>query len=302
MKEYDVIVVGAGPAGLTAGIYLARAGRKVAILEKMYAGGQATLTYEIENYPGFLNISGIDLANKMCEQAIYAGAEVIYDEVIDMQLAEDLKIVNCNDEKYCAKALILAMGAYPRNLGIASEQKFAGKGVSYCATCDGAFYKNKTVAVIGGGNTAIEDAIYLARNSKKVYLIHRREGFRATQLLLNKMKEINNIECLLNYTVLEIHGSKKVDGLTVKNTLNANEHKLDVDGVFVAIGRIPETGGLPKEINCNSDGYILTDKDMLTNVKNIYCVGDIREKKVRQVVTACADGAIAGEMASLNLQ
>lgn len=300
--EYDILVVGAGPAGLSAGIYAARAGYKVGIIEKMYAGGQATLTYEIENYPGFENISGADLAMRMQAQAEKCGAEMIYDEVTQMQLTGENKVLTlAGAGEVGAKAVILCTGASPRKIGIAAEDKFIGRGVSYCATCDGAFYKNKTVMVIGGGNTAVEDALYLTKFASKVYIVHRRQEFRASKVLVERLNQ-SDVEKVLDCVVVDIKGDKKIESVEVENIVTNENHIINVDGIFVAIGQLPSNEVLSKDVARDEHGYVLTDEDMRTNLEGVFCAGDIRHKSVRQVVTACSDGAIAGEMAAIYLR
>ena len=289
---YDVLILGAGPAGLTAGIYVARGGLKVAILDKMSFGGQLALTSEIENYPGFEKISGFELAYKMQQHAEKLGVEFLYEEVTSVDLKN--KVVKTSQNEYSSKAIIIALGASPRLLGNPREQELTGSGISYCATCDGNFFRNKNIAVIGGGNTAIEDAMYLANLCNKVYLVHRREGFRATKFELDKLNSKENIELVLNSVVEEILGKFMVEGVVVKDKQN-NLRTLDVNGIFVAIGRNPNTS-LFEELELDN-GYIVTDSECRTNIKGIYACGDIVKKSLRQVVTACSDGAIAGETA-----
>lgn len=300
--EYDVVIIGAGPSGLTAGIYVTRAGLKAVILERQYPGGQATLTYEIENYPGFLNISGADLINNILEQAQSCGVEIIYDGIKSMNLSQDIKeIETVGSGLLKAKAVILCNGANPRKIGLEKEEKFIGRGISYCATCDGAFYKNKTVAIIGGGNTAVEDALYLTRFAAKVYIVHRRQEFKATKVLVDRLNN-SAVEKILDATVTEIIGDTNVSGIEIED-INTKEKKiLNVDGIFVAIGQIPANDEIPSEINRDKYGYVITDEDMRTNIDGVYCAGDIRSKRIRQIVTACSDGAIAGEMASLTIK
>ena len=290
---YDVLILGAGPAGLTAGIYVARGGLKVAIIDKMSFGGQLALTSEIENYPGFSKISGFELAYKMQQQAEELGVEFLYEEVQSVDLNN--KTIITTQNKYDAKVIIIALGASPRLLGNAREQELTGSGVSYCATCDGNFFKNKDVAVIGGGNTAIEDAMYLSNICNKVYLVHRREGFRATKIELDKLKAKQNIELVLNSVVDEILGKFNVEGVVVRDKQD-NLRTLDVSGIFVAIGRNPNTE-MFKGLEIDANGYIVVDKECRTNIKGIYACGDIVNKSLRQVITACSDGAIAGENA-----
>lgn len=294
---YDVLILGAGPAGLTASIYVARGGLKVAIIDKMSFGGQLALTSEIENYPGFSSISGFELAYKMQQQAEGLGVEFLYEEIESVDLEN--KIVKTTQNEYKSKAIIIALGASPRLLGNPREQELTGSGISYCATCDGNFFRNKNVAVIGGGNTAIEDAMYLSNLCNKVYLVHRREGFRATKFELDKLHSKENIELVLNSVVEEILGKFQVEGVVVKDKEN-NLRTLDVNGVFVAIGRNPNTS-LFSGVELDN-GYIVTDSECRTSIKGIYACGDIIKKSLRQVITACSDGAIAGETAVKELE
>lgn len=289
---YDLLILGAGPSGLTAGIYAARGGLKTAIIEKTSFGGQLALTSEIENYPGFENISGFELAYKMQQQAEKLGVEFIYEEITDLDIVGDVKSVKTQGNKYEAKAVIIAMGASPRLLGLDKEKALLGAGVSYCATCDGAFFRGKDVAVIGGGNTAVEDAIYLSKFCNKVYIVHRRNEFRATKAEINKMTAKQNVELVLSSVVSDIFGESKVEGIEV--TTGEQKKRIDVSGVFVAIGRTPNTE-LIHGIDLTDNGYIVVDRLQRTSEKGVYAVGDIVDKSLRQVVTACADGAVAAE-------
>ncbi|MDD7457718.1 MAG: thioredoxin-disulfide reductase [Clostridia bacterium] len=289
---YDLLILGAGPSGLTAGIYAARGGLKTAIIEKTSFGGQLALTSEIENYPGFENISGFELAYKMQQQAEKLGVEFIYEEITDLDIVGDVKSVKTQGNKYEAKAIIIAMGASPRLLGLDKEKALLGAGVSYCATCDGAFFRGKDVAVIGGGNTAVEDAIYLSKFCNKVYIVHRRNEFRATKAEINKMTAKQNVELVLSSVVSDIFGESKVEGIEV--TTGEQKKRIDVSGVFVAIGRTPNTT-LINGIDLTDNGYIVVDRLQRTSEKGVYAVGDIVDKSLRQVVTACSDGAVAAE-------
>ncbi|MBR4407954.1 MAG: thioredoxin-disulfide reductase [Clostridia bacterium] len=294
---YDIIIVGGGPAGLTASIYALRARKTVLLVEKMVIGGQVTQTDNIENYPGFESISGPELSMKMYEQAEKLGLKTVYSDVKSMQLEGDIKKVETFDGEFEAKAVILAMGAVARNLDIDSEREFRGKGVSYCATCDGNFYKNKVVAVVGGGNSSVGEALYLSNIASKVYLIHRREEFRAEKVIMQKVNEIaqttGKIEIITNSVVKDIEGNGKVESIILTNLAEKTENEIAVDGVFVAIGRKPDTGLLEGVIELDASGYIITDEEMKTNVKGVFAAGDVRKKGLKQIVTACSDGAIA---------
>ena len=304
MKEiiYDTVIIGAGPGGMTAASYLARAGLKVIVLEGLVPGGQMGTTFEVENYPGMNNVlSGAELAMDFEAQAKKFGAEIIYERAVQTDLSQDIKVVKTEDGEIKAKTVILAMGAKPRKLKIAGEQEFAGMGVSYCATCDGAFYKDKVTVVAGGGDTALEDAIFLSRYCKEVYLVHRRDKFRASYALEKRVREIDNIKLILSANLSEITGDKKVNGVIIKHN-DGNITELKADGVFVAVGTEPGGEEIATDVKRNDGGYILTDNKMQTSVKGVYAVGDIRDKELRQIVTAAADGAVAAHSISKYLE
>ncbi len=291
---YDMIIIGGGAAGLTAGLYGGRGGLKTLIIEKMFAGGQAATTYEVDNYPGFNeSISGPDLAMKMEAHAKKFGAEIIQEDVIDIDVDSKIKKVITSKGTYKAKVLILTMGANPRELGLPKEKKFRGAGVSYCATCDGAFYRERVAAVVGGGDTAIEDAIFLSRFCTKVYLIHRRDQLRAAKVLQDVAFSNEKIEFIWDSTVEEIKGEDFVEGIRIKNIKTNGEQELKLDGVFVAVGVVPNSDLAKDKVATSKNGYILTDDSMQTNKAGVYAAGDIREKILRQVITAAADGATA---------
>lgn len=294
---YDLIILGGGPAGLTAGLYATRSKLKTLLIEKMYLGGQIVNTYQLENYPGFEEISGPDLISRMEAQTKKYGLEIINEDVLGLDIKGDIKKVNTNNKTYEAKAIILTMGATPKRLGIESESKFIGSGISFCATCDGAFYKDATVAVIGGGNTAVEDAVYLTKFAKKVYIIHRRNELRATKTEQDKAFANDKIEFIWDTVVTDIEGEYGVEGLKLKNVKTGEENSLKVDGVFVAIGYSPNTEIVKGIIDMDEYGYIVTDDDMQTNIPGVFAAGDIRHKTLRQVVTATGDGAIAAYVA-----
>lgn len=295
MKEYDVLIIGAGPAGLTAGIYAARAGAKVGIVEKSAPGGKANLANDLENYMGTDGISGSDLMIKSFSQAEKYGAEFIFDEALGVFPDESKAALKGGDVKY--KSLILAVGTYDRKTGVENEKDFIGRGVSYCAVCDGNFFKGKTVVVAGGGNTAFKDTLYLATIANKVYIVHRREGFRAEKILVDRAKNNEKIEFVLNGVIDAFHGNEKLESVDVKFK-DGSVKTLETDGVFVALGAEPETGFIPSEIKKDDKGYIVTDDKMQTSVKGIFAAGDVREKNLRQIVTASSDGAIAGQFAA----
>lgn len=293
--EYDVLIIGGGPAGLTAGIYAGRAGVKTAIIERNFTGGQASETFEIENYPGFLKVGGMELTQQMTEQAEKCGAEIIYDEPVSFD-ATTKTVTLLDGTKISGKTIIIAGGATHAHLGIDKEDKLRGKGVSYCATCDGAFYKGKVVTVVGGGNTALADAIYLAKFASKVYLVHRRREFRASLSLTQRLSDLGIIvkTPFVPESLVETDG--KLSALVIKNRETDATETIETDGLFIAIGQTPDTK-MFVGINTDEKGYIITDEDMRTNVSGIFAAGDIRQKFLRQVVTACGDGAIAAERA-----
>ena len=289
---YDIIIVGAGPAGLTAAIYASRASKKVLVLEAKAYGGQIINTLDIENYPAYKHISGFDFATNLYDQATSLGANILYEKVLDINNLGDMKEVITKKNTYKTKAIILATGSENRKLGIDLEDSLVGKGISYCATCDGAFYKNKTVAVVGGGNTALEDAMYLTDICKKVYLIHRRSEFRGEDTTVRKLKEKDNIQFIYNSNVTKLIVDKRLTGIEVTNN-DGIVKNIDVDGLFVAVGRIPENQNFAKLINLDEAGYIVANEDCKTNVPGIFVAGDNRVKEVRQLVTAASDGATA---------
>ncbi len=284
---YDVIVIGAGPAGLTAAIYLKRANKNVLVLDGKGYGGAIINTNKIENYPGCYNISGFDLATNLYNQAKDLGAIIKFENVIEFNDGEIKKVIT-NKSEYTSSAVIIATGKENRKLGF--EDKYISRGVSYCAMCDGAFYKDKIVAVVGGGNSAIDDALYLADLAKKVYLIHRRDEFRADTKSIELLKKKNNIEFVLNSNVTKINGDDHLESIEVK-TLDETR-KIDIDGLFIAIGGIPSTSLFKDYLTFTDDGYIKSD-DCYTNKPGIFVAGDVREKALRQLVTATSDGAIA---------
>ena len=289
---YDLIIVGAGPAGLTAAIYARRANKSVLVLEAKTYGGQIINTLDIENYPVERHISGFDFADKLYNQAKDMGAIIKFEKVIEVKDGRLKKTIITSKNKYEAKAVILSTGSENRKLGLPKEDELIGKGISYCATCDGAFYKEKIVAVVGGGNTALEDALYLTDIAKKVYLIHRRDSFRGDEQTFNLLKKKNNITFIYNSNVTKLISDDKLKSIEITNKDNKKE-VLEVDGLFIAVGRIPENENFRKIIKIDDNGYIIAKEDCHTNKKGIFCAGDIRVKTVRQLVTATSDGAIA---------
>ena len=293
---YDVIIIGSGPAGLAAGIYAKRARLSSIIIEKEYvSGGQVLNTYEVDNYPGLPGINGFDLGMKLREHGEKLGAEFVTAEVELVSLAEDgrTKLVKTQDQTYEAKTVILAMGARHRMLEVPGEEEFAGMGVSYCATCDGAFFKNRVTAVVGGGDVAVEDALFLARGCSKVYLIHRRDSLRAAAVLQEKVRENEKIEILWDTVVTEIRGHEQVERIGLQNKKTGEKTELPVDGVFVAVGNIPNSKIVTKLLQLDKNGYISADETGATEMPGVYAAGDIRAKQLRQIVTAVSDGANA---------
>lgn len=291
---YDVIIAGGGPAGLSAAIYAARAGLRALVLEKAFSGGQMAISHTIENYPGFdSDVPGALLANNMHVQAEKMGAQIVNEGIVSFELEGEEKKVKTSSGEYTAKAVILAMGATPRKLGIEGEEKYIGSGVSYCATCDGAFFRNATVAVVGGGNTAVEDVLYLAKFCPKIYLVHRRDTFRAQRALVEAAEELENVEFVLDSTPVAIKGEFAVNTLVVENVKTKEKRDLAVTGVFVAVGQQPTTELIKGQIDLDAAGYIVSGEDCLTNITGVYCAGDIRQKMLRQIVTAASDGAVA---------
>lgn len=299
-SNYDLIIIGSGPAGMTAGIYAKRSGLNTLIIEKNIIGGQASLTYEIKNYPGFETISGMELGMLMQQQAESLGCEFDYENVKEINLKE--KTVITDSDTYTAKSIILALGAAARHVGVDNEENLIGKGVAYCAMCDGAFFKDENVALIGGGNTAIEDAIYLSKICKSVTIVNNLPQFTCQQTLkdeLNKIiEERNNITIYQNSIVNKINGEDRLNGVEILNT-NTNETTLlNVTGMFVAIGRKPDTDIIKGQIDLDKFGYIIANEDMHTSVDGVFVAGDVRVKNLRQIITACADGAIAATEAN----
>lgn len=294
MELYDVIIIGSGPAGLSAGIYSARSALRTLIITGRAIGGQAALTAEIENYPGFPEgISGMELTRLMQEQAKKFGAEIQMDEVISVNLKDHPFTITTYSGDYRCKALIIATGVSPRKLGVPGEEEFIGRGVSFCATCDGFFYKDQEVAVVGGGDSAVKEALYLTRFARKVYIIHRRDQLRAEAIIQARARQNERIEFILNSVVNEIVGKEKVEGVRIRNLKTGDEYFLRVDGVFIYIGNTPNTSLFKGQIELDEQGYIVTDRAMHTSVPGVFAAGDVQERVLAQVVTAAASGAIA---------
>ncbi len=290
---YDIIIIGAGPAGLTAAIYARRANKKVLVLEAKSYGGQIINANNVENYPGFVSISGFDLATNMYNQAKELGAEIKFETAIHID--KDKKVTT-NKDTYEAKAIILATGAENRKLNIPDEEDYVGKGISYCATCDGNFFKNKIVAVVGGGNTALEDTIYLSNIAKKVYLIHRRDNFRGEARYLSEIKKKDNIELILNSNVTRLIGKNILEKIIVTDKDN-NTNEIEINGLFIAVGQSPKNEIFANIIKINDYGYIESDDGVHTNIEGIYVAGDNRVKVLRQLTTAVSDGSISATTA-----
>lgn len=294
-KKYDLIILGAGPAGLTAGIYAARGGLRAVVVESKAVGGQASLTAEIENYPGFKSISGFELTSLMQAQCEGLGVEFVYDNPENVSLeGETKRVETAYSGTLSAPALIIASGAVPRTLGVERESALIGGGVSYCATCDGAFFRGKPVAVVGGGNTAAEDALYLEKFASEVYLIHRRDELRAGAMLADRVKS-GSVKIIWDSVVTELVGENRLQSVTLKNVKTGELSSLAVNGLFVAVGQRPATEWI-KGLALDG-GYVVTDEDMRTELPGVFAAGDVRKKSLRQVVTATADGAIAAESA-----
>lgn len=295
---YDLIVVGGGPGGYTAALYAARAGLDTLVLEKLSAGGQMALTEEIDNYPGFEDgIDGFTLAEKMQRQAERFGAKSAYAQVERMDLAAAPKVLETSEGIFYSKAVVLATGANPRALGLSDEAALTGRGVAYCAACDGMRYKGKTVVVVGGGNSAAADAMLLSRIAKKVILVHRRDTLRATKVYHAPLMEAENIEFCWNSTVTELLHVDKLTGVKLKNVNTGQETVIPCDGVFISVGRKPATEQVAGQLELDRSGYIIADETTKTSLPGVYAVGDVRTKPLRQVVTAVADGATAVHMA-----
>jgi thioredoxin reductase (NADPH) len=289
---YDVAILGAGPAGITAAVYAARARLRVLWLDKGFMpGGQINDTYEVDNYPGLFGLSGADLGEAMAKHAQKFGMAPLRANITEIEDLGEEKVIRTRKAEYRARTIVAALGASHRKLGIPGEEELAGMGVSYCATCDGAFFKDRTVAVIGGGNTAVEDALFLAKICKKVYLVHRRDILRADRILQEHVLSCPNVEILWDCVPVEIMGEEQVTGVTIKNVRQGEETRLFVDGVFVAVGVLPNTGLLQGLAELDESGYVRAGEDCATSAPGVFAAGDIRTKVLRQVVTAAADGA-----------
>ncbi len=289
----DCIIIGAGPAGLTAAIYAARAGHSVIVFEETIHGGQVALTPEVENYPGIKKISGVQFAMDIYDHATSLGVEVRYDKIAKAEFSGKTKKLYTAKEEFEAKTVIIANGAKRRELGCKGEERLKGRGVSYCATCDGAFYKDKITAIVGGGNTALEDALFLANNCEKVYLIHRRDEFRGSKILVDAVLKNEKIDIIYDSFVTEIKGENKVESIDVQNKKTDESKTLEIAGIFIAVGTVPDNKVFGDELLLDEVGYIVAGEKCHTNIEGVYAAGDTRTKNLRQIVTAASDGAIA---------
>ena len=296
-RIYDMVILGGGPGGYTAALYAARSGLDVLVLEKLSAGGQMALTSQIDNYPGFPEgVDGFELGMKFQEQAEKFGAKTEYAEVRSMNLRVVPRVITTSEGDYFARTVVIATGAGARKLGLPDEERLTGRGIGYCAHCDGMFYRGKTVAIVGGGNSAAAEALYLSRIAKKVILIHRRDSLRATKVYHEPLKKLENLEFRWNSGITELLGGERLSGVRVKNYLTDEEEELQVDGVFVSIGRKPATELLEGQLKLEG-GYIVADESTQTSIPGVYAVGDVRTKALRQIITAASDGANAAHHA-----
>ena len=289
---YDIIIIGSGPAGLSAAIYAQRACLDTIVIEKNgISGGQVLNTWEVDNYPGFPGVTGFELSRQFREHANKLGARVVQDEVVQVELSGNVKKVVCEEETYEARCVILASGAHHRTLEVPGEEELRGAGVSYCATCDGAFFRGRTVAVVGGGDAALEDAIFLARMCEKVYIVHRRDKLRGAKRLQERLQALENIEFVWNSETAAIEGDGQVEALRLRQTKTGEESRLDVDGVFIAVGIAPESELYAGQLELDEQGYIRADESGQTSVPGVFAAGDVRTKALRQILTAASDGA-----------
>ena len=289
---YDIIIIGTGPAGLSAAIYAQRACLDTIVIEKNgISGGQVLNTWEVDNYPGFPGVTGFELSRQFREHANKLGARVVQDEVVQVELSGNVKKVVCEEETYEARCVILASGAHHRTLEVPGEEELRGAGVSYCATCDGAFFRGRTVAVVGGGDAALEDAIFLARMCEKVYIVHRRDKLRGAKRLQERLQALENIEFVWNSETAAIEGNGQVEALRLRQTQTGEERRLDVDGVFIAVGIAPESELYAGQLELDEQGYIRADESGQTSVPGVFAAGDVRTKALRQILTAASDGA-----------
>lgn len=297
-KHFDMVILGGGPAGLTAALYAARAGFSVVVLEQLSAGGQMALSHQIDNYPGFENgIDGVTLSQKMEAQALHFGALTKRAEVQSVDLTSDPKVIRTSEGVYCGKTVVVATGAVPRALGLPVEQAFIGRGLHYCAACDGMFYRGKTVVVVGGGNSATADALLLSRIAEKVILVHRRDTLRAEKVYHAPLLNAENVEFRWNSEVTQLLRGDRLRGVSIRTRDRALEEEILCDGVFISVGRRPATHLFDGQLALDDNGYVIADESTRTAIPGVYAVGDVRTKPVRQIVTAVADGAVAAHMA-----
>lgn len=305
---YDLIIIGGGCAGMAAGIYGGRAKMKTLIIEKAYVGGQAAISYKIDNYPGLENISGAELARKFADQAKNAGCEIVYESVKEVILKGSIKEVKSESKVYKSKAVIIAGGASPKKAGFYGEEEFTGKGVGYCATCDGAFYKGKNVFVVGGGNSAGEEALFLTKFAKKVTVLVRKDKMRCSKSIEEELHSNHKTKIMFNTELVKVFGEDNIKGVVLKNNLTGEEKKFtaaddnDFFGVFVFVGYKPASELFLKEVSSDKDGYIITDESMRTDIDGVFAAGDVRKKMLRQIVTAVSDGAVAAYAAQKYLE
>ena len=297
-KIYDMIIIGGGPAGYTAALYGARAGLSTLVMEKMAVGGQMALTDKIDNYPGFEDgIEGFSLGEKMKNEAERSGARTVFATVLSADLKSDPKVIKTSDDIFYGRTVVIATGAEPRELGVAMEKELVGRGVSYCATCDGMFFKGKTVVVVGGGNTAAADILLLSRVASKVFVVHRRDTLRASKIYHETLMKAENVEFFWDSQVTGILSDDKVTGVRIKNINTGDERNLSCDGIFVAIGRKPASELTAGQLDLDERGYIIADESTKTNIPGVFAAGDVRTKVLRQVITAASDGAMAARYA-----
>ncbi len=299
---YDVIIIGGGPAGLSAGLYAGRGKLKTLLIEKETFGGQTATTHEVENYPGVSKITGPELSEVMREQVENFGVEIVKEGVVEVDFESDIKVVKTYENEFKAKTIILAMGAKPRLAGFKNENEFRSMGVSYCATCDGAFFEGLDIAVIGGGDSAITEALYLTRFAKTIKIIHRRKEFRAAKSLLKKAEDHEKIEFILDTVVEEAQGDGILEKLILRNVINNEKSELIVSGCFVFVGLDPINDIIKDKIDLDDFGYVISSEDMKTNIPGVFVAGDLRQKNLRQIITAASDGAIASTMAEKYLE
>lgn len=292
---YDIVIAGAGTAGLTTALYALRSGKKAVILECEAVGGQITLSPCVENYPGISNVSGMDFADGLLGQVQALGGEVTFGKIIRAEKTEKgFAVITEDEERYEGRSLVIATGAKHRMLGIEGEKEMTGRGISYCAVCDGAFYRNQEVAVVGGGSSALQDALYLAKTSSRVYLIHRRDTFRAEEYLVNQVKAEPKIVCIMNSTVEGVKGSPKLESVVLKNKMTGEKQLLPVSGLFAAVGMVPDNQAFAGLVELDETGYVIAGEDCRTSMPGVFAAGDCRTKEVRQLTTAAADGSVCG--------